>query len=224
MHRRANTVSVAQVNVVPHSYFVPIVKNGCAGEREQQTVEQFDAPAIIVNQRSQTPADAQVDAHSGVCAIGDIHIVAFVFGDHLECQFVVISQEKSPLASVRNRGGLRDNVSDRQPVFLPQGHIDSRHQWKMKGHVALVAVAEVRADVGRPLVGFGQERAGRIMGVNFASKGLYHGMSFGEIFAAGSLSLHQVGNGIHAQSVHSHIQPVAHHLQNFLDDSRIVEV
>ena len=57
-------------------------------------------------------------------------------------------------------GSLRDDVGDRQPIFLAQGHIDARHQRKMKCHMAFVSVAEVGADVGGPLVGFGQERLG----------------------------------------------------------------
>ena len=139
------------------------------GKRKQQAIQQLDSPAIVVNQRSQAPADAEVDAHSGVGAVSEIHVVALVLGDHLERQLIVIPQEKAPLAGVRNGRSLRDDVGDRQPVFLAQRHVDARHQRKMERHVAFVAVAEIRAHVGGPLVGFGQHHAVGVIGVDLAA-------------------------------------------------------
>ena len=63
---------------------------------------------------------------------------------------------------------LRDDVGDRQAVFLPQRHVDARHQRKMECHVAFVAVAEIGADIGRPLIRFGQNHAVGIVGVDLA--------------------------------------------------------
>ena len=63
---------------------------------------------------------------------------------------------------------LRDDVGDRQAIFLAQGHVDARHQREMECHVAFVAVAEIRANIGGPLIGFGQEHAVGIIGVDLA--------------------------------------------------------
>ena len=54
---------------------------------------------------------------------------------------------------------LRDDVGDGQAVLLAERHVDARHQGEVEGHVALVAVAEVGADVGGPLVGLGENDA-----------------------------------------------------------------
>ena len=63
-------------------------------------------------------------------------------------------------------GRLRHDVGDGQAVFLAEGHVDARHQREVEGHVALVAVAEVGADVGGPLVGFGEDQAVGVFGVD----------------------------------------------------------
>ena len=44
-------------------------------------------------------------------------------------------------------------------VLLPERHEHARHQREVERHVALVAVAEVGAHVGRPLVRLGQQHA-----------------------------------------------------------------
>ena len=78
----------------------------------------------------------------------------------------MVAQEQAPLAVVGNGRRLRHDVGDRQAVFLAQRHVDARHQREMEGHVALVAVAEVRAHIGRPLVGFGQNQPVGVIGVD----------------------------------------------------------
>ena len=103
----------------------------------------------------------------GVGAVGQIHVIALVVGDHLERQLVVVAQEQRPLAGVGNRRRLRHDVGDGQPVLLAQRHVDARHQRKVKCHVAFVAIAEVGTHVGGPLVGFGQNHAVRVVGVDF---------------------------------------------------------
>jgi hypothetical protein len=42
----------------------------------------------------------------------------------------------------------------------------------VEGHVALVAIAEIGPDVGGPLVGFGQNEAVGVFGVNGGADGL----------------------------------------------------
>ncbi len=53
---------------------------------------------------------------------------------------------------------LPQDLDDRMAILLPQRHEHARHQREVERHVALVAVAEVGADVGRPLVRFGEQQ------------------------------------------------------------------
>ena len=159
LHWRSHAVAVAEIDVVAHADFVAVVENRRARKRKQQAVQQLDAPAIIVHQWRQAPADAEIEAHARVGAVGQIHVIALVVGDHLQRQFVVVSQEQRPLAGIGDAGRLRHDIGDRQAVLLAQRHVDARHQREMERHVAFVAVAEIRAHVGGPLVGFRQEHA-----------------------------------------------------------------
>ena len=63
-------------------------------------------------------------------------------------------------------GRLRHDVGDGETVFLAERHVDARHQREVEGHVALVAVAEVGAHVGGPHVGFGEDEAVLVLGVD----------------------------------------------------------
>ena len=72
------------------------------GNEKQQAVQQLDSAAVVVDERRQTAANAEIDAHARIRAVGQIHVVALVVGHHLERQFVVIAQEQAPLAGLRN--------------------------------------------------------------------------------------------------------------------------
>ena len=95
---------------------------------------------------------------------------------------------------------------------------------KVEGHVALVAVAEVGADVGGPLVGFGEDEAVGVFGVDGGADLLDDGVGLGQVLAGGAVALDQVGDGVHAQGVDAHVEPEAHGLEDFFDDERVVEV
>ena len=49
-------------------------------------------------------------------------------------------------------------------------------------------------------------------------------MGFRKILAAGAVALDQIGNGVDAQRVHAHVEPVAHHLQHFFEHRGIVVI
>ena len=166
LHGGADAVAVAEVDVVAHADLVAVVDDGRAGEAEEERVEQLDAAAVVVDERREAAADADVDAHARVGGVGEVHVVALVVGDHLEGELVVIAQEEAPLAVVGDGGGLRHDVGDGEAVFLAERHVDARHQREVEGHVALVAVAEVGADVGGPHVGFGEDEAVVVFGVD----------------------------------------------------------
>ena len=94
----------------------------------------------------------------------------------------------------------------------------------MERHVAFVAVAEVGADVGRPLVGLGEEHAVLVVLVEPAAHALEHVVRLREVLARRSLALDEIGDRVEAQAVHAEIQPEAHDLDDLLEDLRVVVV
>ena len=180
--------------------------------------------AIVVDQWREPSANPDVDAHARIGRIGEVHVVALVVGDHLQRELVVIAQKKAPLAVVRDGRRLRHDVGDGQPIFLPERHVNARHQREVKRHVALIALAKVGADVGRPLVRFRKNETVRVIGVDCGANSFDHGMRLGQVFAGGSIPLAQIGNRVHAQRVHAHIEPESHRLQDFFENQGIIEI
>jgi hypothetical protein len=164
LHRRAYTVAVAEVDVVAHAQFVAVVQGRRAGHRQQQAVQQLDAAAVTFHQRRQTPADAEVDPCATVGRVVIPQVVAFLVGDHLQRQFIVVAQKKRPLTIPGDLGSLTHDLKDRRVILFADRHKNTRHERKVKGHVAFVTVdtcgigvTEVQLGVFRPLVGFGQQ-------------------------------------------------------------------
>ena len=82
----------------------------------------------------------------------------------------------------------------------------------MERHVAFVAVAEVRAHVGRPLVRFGEQHAVRIARVERRADLLEDVVRLVEVLADRALALDQVRDGVEPQPVDAAIEPELHHL------------
>ena len=76
LHRRAHAVAVAEMDVVAHADLVAVVDHRRAGHREQQAVHQLDAAAVVLQQRRQPAADAEIDARAPVGGVGLPQIVA----------------------------------------------------------------------------------------------------------------------------------------------------
>src|SRR3974390_345544 len=112
LHGSTDAIAVTEVNVITHADFVAVVEDGRDGKGKKKAVEQFNAPAVVVDQGGEAPPDSQVDAHSRVRAIGEVHVVALVVCYHLECQLVVIPQQETPLTCLRKAGSLGDDVDD----------------------------------------------------------------------------------------------------------------
>src|SRR2546427_12898867 len=83
-----------------------------------QTVEELDAPAVVVHQRGQAPADAQVELGLGILRVRVVHVITLLARHHLERELVVIAQEDAPLAGGRGGGGGGVDV-DGGPAALP---------------------------------------------------------------------------------------------------------
>ncbi len=139
LHRRAHTVAVAEIDVVAHANLVAVIDYRRPRQREEQPIHQLNAPAIVVQERSQPPAYAQVHSGLPVLSVDAVHVVAVLVGDHFEGQLVVIAQEDRPLAALRDRRRLLEDIDDREAVLHVNCHEEPRHQREMEGHVALVA-------------------------------------------------------------------------------------
>ena len=143
----------------------------------------------MLQQRGQAPPDPEIKPHRLVVRIGVVHIIAFHVGDHLEGQFVMVAQEQPPLAGGRNLRSLRQDFCDGFPVFQLESHEHARHEREMEGHVELVACSEVGAQVGGPLIGFGQQHAAGILAVEFGAQFFNNDVGFRQVFARGAFAL-----------------------------------
>ena len=84
--------------------------------------------------------------------------------------------------------------------------------------MALVAVAEVLDDVGRPLVGLGQQHPVRVVLVDLPADPLEVGVSLGEVLAVGALALEQVRDRVEPEAVEAEVEPEAQHVEHRLLD------
>ncbi|MNM28348.1 hypothetical protein D3C81_388620 [compost metagenome] len=135
------------------------------------------------------------------------------------------------MAVGRDFRGLAQNVSDREAVLLGQRHVHARHQREVKGHMAFVAVqalfvgvAEIQLGVFRPLIGLGQQHAVGIIGVDFGADLFENVVGFRQVFVVGAVTLDQVRDRVQAQTVDTHVEPIAHHRQHRFHDLRIIEI
>ena len=100
----------------------------------------------------------------------------------------------------------------------------TRHEREVEGHVALVVVAKVGANVGRPHVGFGEDEAVFVLGIERSADLLNLDVRFGDVLATGAVALDEVGDGVQAEAVHAHVHPEAHGVEDFFHHARVVEV
>ncbi len=224
LHRRADAVAVAEIDIVAHPDLVAVIDDRRSRERQQQRVHQLDLAPVVVHQRRQPAADADIDAGAGIVGVGRPQIIALDVGDHFQRQLVVIAQEQRPLAAVRNVGRLAQDVGDRKAVLLRDRHVDARHQRKVIGHLAFVAAAEIFLHVLRPLIGFGQQHLALGVGVEFAAQPFDDGMRLRQVLVVGAVALAEIGNGVETEAVDAGVEPALHHLHQRAHHARIVEI
>ncbi|OSY49953.1 hypothetical protein BG846_04419 [Streptomyces fradiae ATCC 10745 = DSM 40063] len=228
LHRGPHGVPVAQPDVVAHADLVAVVEDRRAGQGEQQRGEQLDLVAVVVQERGQPPPDADVGAHPRVLGVLRVHVVALLVGDHLQGQLVVVAQEDAPLAVLRDRRGLGQDLGDGVAGLPPHRHEDARHHREVERHVALVAapgeVAEVVDDVLRPLVGLGEQHRVRVGGVDLLADPLQEGVGRREVLAVGAFLLVEVRHGVEAEAVDAQVQPEPQRGQDLLLHGRVLVV
>ena len=224
MHRRAHAVAVAKIDIVAHADLVAVIEHGRARHRQQQRVQQLDLAAVVLEQRREAAANAEIDARAPVGGIERPQIIALAVGHHGERHLVMVAQKDRPLRAVRNLRRLAHDVGDRMTVLLRQRHIDARHQGKVERHVAFVALPEISRRLLRPDIGLGEQHAVGIAGIDRGPDLLDDRMRLGQVLACRPLALDEIGDGVEAQAVDPHVEPEAHHVEDGLDDARIVEI
>src|SRR6266849_6808573 len=108
------------------------------------------------------------------------------------------------------------------PVAVAQVH--AGHEREVEGHVELVAIPEIGADVGGPLVGLGQENAPLVLGVDVTADLPQELVGLRQVLAVGPLALDEIGDRVAAEAVEALVQPEAHDVEQLAADLRIVEV
>ena len=114
LHRRADAVPVAEPDVVAHADLVAVVQARRAGQAQQHRGEQLLAVAVVVQQRRQPAADADVRLHPWIAGVLVPHVVAVLVADHLQGQLVVVAQEDAPLRRGRDGRRLGQDLRDRE--------------------------------------------------------------------------------------------------------------
>ncbi len=187
-------------------------------------MHQLDLVAAAVEQRRQPPADSEVELHARVLGVLRVHVVALLVRDHLERQLVVVAQEQAPLAVVGDLRRLGQDLVHRRRLLAAQRHEHPRHDREVKAHVALVAVAEVLHDVGRPLVGLREQDAVRIAGVDLRAQALEELVRLGQVLTVGAVALVEVRDRVETEAVEPEVQPEAQDLEHRLLDLDVVVV
>ena len=140
----------------------------------------------------------------------------------------MVAQEDAPLAAGRDRRRLLEDLRDRVAGLAADGHEDAGHDREVEAHVALVAagleVAEVVDDVGRPLVGLGEQDLAGVLLVDEPPDLPQELVGLLEVLAVGALALVEVGHRVEAEAVQAHVEPEGHRLQDRVVDGRVVEV
>ena len=92
----------------------------------------------------------------------------------------------------------------------------------MEGHVELIALAEIRTEVSRPLVGLGQKHFAWKLLIEPGTEIFKNGVGFGQVLAVRAFALDQVGNRVQPEAVDAHIQPELHYIPHFFPDFWVV--
>ena len=132
------------------------------------------------------------------------------------------------MSHVRDVWRLPHDLRDRKPRLPANRHEDARHQREVKCHVAFVAagagVAEVLDDIGRPLIGLGQQHAARKLVVHDFADALEERVRLGQVLAIGALALEQVGHRVQPEPVDTEVEPKANDVDHRFLHGRVVVV
>src|SRR4026207_523719 len=106
----------------------------------------------------------------------------------------------------------------------PEDREEARHEGEVEGYVQLVAVAEVRADVGGPRVRLGEQGAALVLAVEGGPDLAEELVGLREILAVGALPLEEIGHRVAAKAVEALVEPEAHDIEQFAAHLGVVVV
>ncbi len=109
-------------------------------------------------------------------------------------------------------------------ILLGDCHVHARHQREVVSHVALVAFAEIVADILGPLIGLGKKHAILVVLLDNGAHLPDHLVGLGQVFVGGPFTHTQVGDGIQPQTVDPHIEPETHDADYGLHHFRVIVV
>ncbi len=224
LHGGPDSIAISQMDIVSHPDFVSVIENGGSGKGQKKAVHEIDLAPVILHEGSEPASDPDIEAHPWILGIGGPEIVALLVADHLQGQLVVVAKENGPLATLRNRRRLLEDVNDGLPISPSNGDEEAGHQREMIGHVKLVPLAEIGEDVLRPLIGFRQEHPAGKLPVHLGPHPLHEGVSLGKVLTIGSFALKKIGHGIAPETVDPQGKPELDHLQQLFLDLGIVEI
>ena len=119
---------------------------------------------------------------------------------------------------------MEEDVGDGTPVGVAHGQEDSRHEGEVKGHVELVAVPEVRPDVGRPLIGLGEKDPSLVARLDLGPHLAQELVSLRQVLAVGAVALEEVRHGVAPVTVETAIEPELHGVEHLSAHGGIVVV
>ena len=90
--------------------------------------------------------------------------------------------------------------------------------------MTFVAVAEVRDDVLRPLIGLGEEHPVRVAGVDLLADALQVLVRPRQVLAVRALVLEEVRHGVEPEAVEAEVEPEAQHLEHRVLDLRVLVI
>src|SRR5439155_15868651 len=111
-----------------------------------------------------------------------------------------------------------------EPVLHAKAHEHAWHHRKMKCHMALVAFAEIRNGVFRPLIRFREKHAVSESLIDLLAQLPQEIVSLGKVLAICTLAFVKVGNRVQSQSIYAHSEPEIQDRQQSTLNFRIVKV
>ena len=210
MHRRAHAIAVAEIDVVAHPDLVAVIQDRRAWHGQQEALQQFDLAPVILHQRCQAAADAEIDPGTAVGGVVVPQIVTFPVRHHFERQLVMVAQEHRPLAGLGYVRRLPHDIGDRVPVLGRDRHVDARHQREVERHVAFVTGTEVGQHIFRPLIGLGKQHAPGEILIHFAAQPAQHVVGLRQVLVDRAFALDQIRHRVEAQAIDTQIEPEVH--------------
>src|SRR3954453_14154442 len=116
LHRRADRHPLPQTQVLAPTDLVAIAQYRRAGQREQQAVGQFDAPAVAEHRRQPAADAAVVQLHRRLGTELAEHPTAQVRVEVSDVKLVVVAEEVCPLRPFRQRPSLAQRLGQRPCV------------------------------------------------------------------------------------------------------------